>query len=64
MKSIVVGIPNTLLSGGLCLYLKKEPGFRIFREDRTEQLVDTCVAADADVLLAEVRHYSPYTIKN
>lgn len=62
MKSIVVSIPNTLLSGGLCLYLKKEPGFRVFREDRLEQLADTCVAAGADVLLAEVHHRSPYTV--
>ncbi len=63
MKSIVVSIPNTLLSGGLCLYLEKEPGFRVFREDRLQQLADTCVAAGADVLLAEVRHHSPYTVK-
>lgn len=62
MKNIVVSIPNTLLSGGLCLYLKKEPDFRIFREDRLEQLADTCVAVGADVLLAEVRHHSPYTV--
>lgn len=64
MKSIVVSIPNNLLSGGLCLYLKDEPGFRVFPEDRLEQLVDTCVAAGADVLLAEVRHYSPYTVED
>ncbi len=62
MKSIVVSIPNNLLSGGLCLYLKDEPDFRVFPEDRLEQLVDTCVVAGADVLLAEVRHYSPYTV--
>ena len=62
MKNIVVSIPNNLLSGGLCLYLKSESGFRIFQEGRLEQLADTCVAAGADVLLAEVRHYSPYTV--
>ncbi len=64
MRNIVVSIPNNLLSGGLCLYLQKEPGFRVFREDRLEQLTDTCVAAGADVLLAEVRHYFPYTVAN
>ncbi|MDD4797185.1 MAG: hypothetical protein PHO66_05410 [Eubacteriales bacterium] len=64
MKSVVVSIPNNLLSGGLCLYLKSESGFRIFREDRLEQLADTCVAAGADVLLAEVRPYSPYTVED
>ena len=64
MKNIVVSIPNNLLSGGLCLYLKSESGFRIFQEDRLEQLMDTCVAAGADVLLAEVRYYSPYTVED
>ena len=63
MKSIVVSIPNTLLSGGLCLYLEKEPDFRVFREDRLAQLSDTCVAVGAGVLLVEVRRYSPYTVK-
>lgn len=64
MKNIVVSIPNTLLSGGLCLYLKNEPGFRVLREDRPEQIADTCIAADADVLLAEVRRYSPYAVED
>ena len=62
MKNIVVSIPNNLLSGGLCLYLKRESSFCIFQEDRLAQLTDTCVAAGANVLLAEVRHYSPYTV--
>ena len=64
LKNIVVSIPNTLLSGGLTIYLQREPEFSVFQEDRLEQLLGTCVAVQADVLLVEVRHYFPYTIGN
>jgi hypothetical protein len=62
LKNIIVSIPNTLLSGGLSMYLKKECEFHILQEDRLEQLMGTCMAVNADVLLAEVRHYPPHTV--
>ncbi|MDD4627172.1 MAG: hypothetical protein PHP87_08835 [Syntrophomonas sp.] len=31
MKKIVVSIPNTLLAGGVVMYLKKNPDFKVYR---------------------------------
>lgn len=64
MKHIVVSIPNTLLSGGLSLYLRREPEFQVFQDDRAEQIAESCIAAKADVLLAEARHYPPFTVSD
>ncbi len=64
MKNIVVSVPNTLLSGGICMYLEREKDFFIMREDKLDQLTNTCLAAEAEVLLAEVRHYPPYSVED
>lgn len=64
MKQIVVSIPNSLLSGGLSLYLRQEPDFHVLQDEGAARIVETCVMAKADVLLAEARHYSPYTVRD
>ena len=33
MKKIIVSIPNALLAGGVVMYLKKNPNFKVYRED-------------------------------
>ena len=62
LKTIVMCIPNTLLSGGLSKYLQEETGNRIYTEDDTEKLADTCAVVEAEVLLAEARNYAPYRV--
>ncbi|MBP2026189.1 hypothetical protein [Peptoniphilus stercorisuis] len=55
MKKIIVSIPNALLAGGVVMYLKKNPDFKVYREDNPSGIEDLCIASKADVLLAEVR---------
>ena len=62
MKKIIVSIPNALLAGGVVMYLKKNPDFKIYREDDPSGIEDLCIASKADVLLAEVRERSPHTL--
>ena len=62
MKKIIVSIPNALLAGGVVMYLKKNPDFKIYREDNPSGIEDLCIASKADVLLAEVRERSPNTL--
>ena len=62
MKKIVVSIPNALLAGGVVMYLKKNPDFKVYREDNPSGIEDLCIASKADVLLAEVRERSPHTL--
>ncbi len=64
MKTIVVSIPNSLMAGGICKYLEQDPGLKVIRDDRGKKTSVTCLAAKADVLLAEARHYSPYTVSD
>lgn len=61
MKNIVISIPNTLLSDGLSNSLMRGK-HQVYRENRLEQLIDTCVVTNADVLLCEARNYAPYTV--
>ena len=62
MKRIIVSIPNALLAGGVVMYLKKNPDFKVYREDNPSGIEDLCIASKADVLLAEVREISPHTL--
>ena len=62
MKKIIVSIPNALLAGGVVMYLKKNPDFKVYREDNPSGIEDLCIASKADVLLAEVRERSPHTL--
>ena len=62
MKKIIVSIPNALLAGGVVMYLKKNPDFKIYREDNPSGIEDLCIASKADVLLAEVRERPPHTL--
>ena len=62
MKKIIVSIPNALLAGGGVMYLKKNPNFKVYREDNPSGIEDLCIASKADVLLAEVRERPPHTL--
>lgn len=62
MKKIIVSIPNALLAGGVVMYLKKNPNFKVYREDDPSGIENLCIASKADVLLAEVRERSPHTL--
>ena len=62
MKKIIVSIPNALLAGGVVMYLKKNPDFKVYREDNSSGIEDLCVASKADVLLAEIRERPPHTL--
>ena len=62
MKKIIVSIPNALLTGGVVMYLKKNPDFKVYREDNPSGIEDLCIATKADVLLAEVRERPPHTL--
>ena len=62
MKKIVVSIPNALLAGGVVMYLKKNPDFKVYREDNPSGIENLCIASKADVLLAEVRERPPHTL--
>ena len=62
MKKIVVSIPNALLAGGVVMYLKKNPDFKVYREDNPSGIGNLCIASKADVLLAEVRERPPHTL--
>jgi len=62
LKKIVVSIPNALLAGGVVMYLKKNPDFKVYREDDPLGIEDLCIASKTDVLLAEVRERSPNTL--
>ena len=62
MKKIIVSIPNALLAGGVVMYLKKNPDFKVYREDNPSEIEDLCIASKADVLLAEVRERPPHTL--
>ena len=62
MKKIIVSIPNALLAGGVVMYLKKNPDFKIYREDNPSGIENLCIASKADVLLAEVRERPPHTL--
>lgn len=63
MKKIIVSIPNALLAGGVVMYLKKNPDFKVYREDNPSGIEGLCIASKADVLLAEVRERPPHTYK-
>ena len=63
MKNIVVCIPNTLLAGGIVMYLQKNPEFNVYREDSPRGIVDLCFGTHADVLLVEVRERPMHTIE-
>ena len=60
MKKIIVSIPNALLAGGVVMYLKKNPDFKVYREDNPSGIEGLCIASKADVLLAEVRERPPH----
>ena len=62
MKKIIVSIPNALLAGGVVMYLKKNPDFKVYREDNPSGIEDLCIASKADVLLAEVQERPPHTL--
>jgi len=62
LKKIIVSIPNALLAGGVVMYLKKNPDFKVYREDNSSGIEDLCVASKADVLLAEIRERPPHTL--
>jgi len=62
LKKIVVSIPNALLAGGVVMYLKKNPDFKVYREDNPSGIENLCIASKADVLLAEVRERPPHTL--
>ena len=62
MKKIIVSIPNALLAGGVVMYLKKNPDFKVYREDNPSGIEDLCIASKADVVVAEVRERSPNTL--
>jgi hypothetical protein len=62
LKKIVVSIPNALLAGGVVMYLKKNPDFKVYREDNPSGIESLCVASKADVLLAEVLDRHPHTL--
>ena len=62
MKKIIVSIPNALLAGGVVMYLKKNPDFKVYREDNPSGIEGLCIASKADVLLAEVRERPPHTL--
>ena len=62
MKKIIVSIPKVLLAGGVVMYLKKNPDFKVYREDNPSGIEDLCIASKADVLLAEVRERPPHTL--
>jgi len=62
LKKIIVSIPNALLAGGVVMYLKKNPDFKVYREDNPSGIEDLCIASKADVLLAEVRERPPHTL--
>ena len=64
MKTIVVSIPNSLMAGGICKYLEQDPNLKVIRHDRRERISTLRLAAKADVLLVEVRNYSPYTVSD
>ena len=63
MKNIVVCIPNSLLAGGIVMYLERDPNFRVYRDDSAIRIEEFCVVARADVVVAEVRERSPHTIE-
>jgi len=62
IENIVVSIPNALLAGGVVMYLKKNPDFKVYREDNPLGFEDLCIASKTDVLLAEVRERPPQTL--
>lgn len=62
MKKIIVSIPNALLAGGVVMYLKKNPDFKVYREDKPSGIEGLCIASKAEVLLAEVRERPPHTL--
>jgi hypothetical protein len=62
LKKIIVSIPNALLAGGVVMYLKKNPDFKVYREDNPSGIESLCVASKADVLLAEVLDRHPHTL--
>ena len=62
MKKIIVSIPNALLAGGVVMYLKKNPDFKVYREDNPSGIEGLCIASKADVLLAEVQERCPHTL--
>jgi hypothetical protein len=62
LKKIIVSIPNALLAGGVVMYLKKNPDFKVYREDNPSGIEDLCIASKADVLLAEMRERPPHTL--
>ena len=62
MKKIIVSIPNALLAGGVVMYLKKNPDFKIYREDNPSGIEDLCIASKVDVVVAEVRERPPNTL--
>lgn len=64
MKTVVVSIPNSLMAGGICKYLEQDSGLRVIRHDYREKISGMCLAAKADVLLAEARNYFPYTVSD
>ncbi|NLV85996.1 MAG: hypothetical protein GX025_02065 [Clostridiales bacterium] len=62
MKKIIVSIPNALLAGGVVMYLKKNPDFKVYREDDPLGIEELCISSKADVVVAEVRERPPNTL--
>lgn len=58
----MVSIPNSLLAGGLCLYLKDQ--FQVVSQTEQTQVRTTCLAHQADILLVEARDYEPLKVAN
>lgn len=64
MKTILVSIPNSLMAGGICMYLEQSPDLKVNRHNERRSIAGMCIDAKADVLLAEARPYSPYTVSD
>ena len=62
MKKIIVSIPNALLAGGVVMYLKKNPDFKVYREDDPIGIEELCISSKADVVVAEVRERPFHTL--
>ena len=44
------------------MYLKKNPDFKVYREDDPIGIEELCISSKADVVVAEVRERSPNTL--
>lgn len=62
MKNIIISIPNALLASGVHKFLRSNATFRIFSEERPDQVEKLCQHIKPDVLLVEVRALAPYNV--